>query len=343
MVGMASRMKDIARDLSVSVITVSKVLRNHPDISEATRNRVLKRMKELNYRPNLAARSLVTGKSYTVGLIVPDLVHPFFAELAKGASRVLRERAYGLLISSSEENVELERQEIDQMLARGVDALLIASTQSTVESFRQIEERSVPYVLLDRHFAGLAANFVGIDDERAGILATEHLISAGCRRIAHIRGPEVSTGIGRWTGYRRALLRHGLDVPDSLVVLEDTSDESADTSGYEAMKKLLAIDPRPDGVFCHNDPTALGAMRAIVEAGLNIPGDVALIGCGNVVYAPLLMVPLSSIDQDNFAMGARAGELALSLLSAKAKTKPQSILMPSKVVVRASSSRSVAN
>src|SRR5450432_3073341 len=104
---MASRMKDIARDLSVSVITVSKVLRNHPDISEATRDRVLQRMKELNYRPNLAARSLVTGKSYSVGLIVPDLVHPFFAELAKGISRVLRERGYGLMISSSEENAGL--------------------------------------------------------------------------------------------------------------------------------------------------------------------------------------------------------------------------------------------
>jgi LacI family transcriptional regulator len=335
-------MKDIARDLSVSVITVSKVLRNHPDISEATRDRVLRRMKEVNYRPNLAARSLVTGKSYTVGLIVPDLVHAFFAELAKGVSRVLRERGYGLMISSSEENSGLEQQEIEQMLARGVDAVLIASTQLTVESFRQIEERRIPYILLDRNFSGLPANFVGIDDEQAGLLATEHLISVGCRRIAHIRGPEVSTSIGRLTGYKRALMRHRLDMPDSFVVFETTGDEAGDTSGYEAMKKLLAAEPRPDGVFCYNDPTALGAMRAIVEAGLNIPRDVALIGCGNVVYAPLLMVPLSSIDQDSFAMGARAGELALSLLAARGKAKPQSILMPSKVVARASSARQSA-
>jgi len=170
-------MKDIAQDLGVSVITVSKVLRNHPDISEATRDRVLRRMKELNYRPNLAARALVTGKSYSIGLVVPDLVHPFFAELGKGISRVLRERGYGLMISSSEENAGLEQQEIDQMLARGVDALIVASTQLTVESFRQIEERRVPYVLLDGQFTGLPANFVGIDDERAGLLATEHLIS----------------------------------------------------------------------------------------------------------------------------------------------------------------------
>jgi LacI family transcriptional regulator len=337
--GMASRMKDIARDLNVSVITVSKVLRNHPDISEATRDRVLRRMKELNYRPNLAARSLVTGKSYSIGLIVPDLVHPFFAELAKGISSILRERGYGLMISSSEGSPSLEQQEIEQMLARGVDAVIIASTQLTVESFRQIEERRIPYVLLDRQFSGLPANFVGIDDERAGMLATEHLISVGCRRIAHIRGPEVSTSLGRLSGYRRALLRHGLDLPAEYVALEETGEEAADTSGYEAMKKLLAIEPRPDGVFCYNDPTALGAMQAIVEAGLRIPQDVALIGCGNVVYAPLLMVSLSSIDQDNFAMGTRAGELALSLLTAKSKGKPQTILLEPKVVARASSAR----
>lgn len=336
---MASRMKDIARDLSVSVITVSKVLRNHPDISEATRDRVLRRMKELNYRPNLAARALVTGKSYSIGLIVPDLVHPFFAELARGISRILRERGYGLMISSSEENAALEQEEIDQMLARRVDAVIIASTQPTVESFRQMEERRVPYVLLDRQFTGLPANFVGIDDERAGILATEHLISVGCRRIAHIRGPEVSTSIGRLTGYRRALIRHGLDLPDSYVVREETGDEAGDTSGYEAMKKLLAAKPRPDGLFCYNDPTALGAMRAIVEAGLKIPRDIAVIGCGNVVYASFLMVPLSSIDQDNFAMGTRAGDLALSLLGSRTKSKPQTILMEPRVVVRASSAR----
>ncbi len=336
---MASRMKDIARDLSVSVITVSKVLRNHPDISEATRDRVLRRMKELNYRPNLAARSLVTGKSYSIGLIVPDLVHPFFAELAKGISRILRERGYGLMISSSEESVSLEQQEIDQMLARGVDALIIASTQLTVESFRQIEERRVTYVLLDRQFTGLPANFVGIDDERAGVLATEHLISVGCRRIAHIRGPDVSTSIGRLSGYQRALRRHSLDLPSEYVVREESGDESGDTSGYEAMKKLLAADPRPDGVFCYNDPTALGAMRGIVEAGLRIPHDIALIGCGNVNYAPLLTVPLSSIDQDNFTMGTRAGELALSLLASRSKSKPQTILMEPKVVARASSAR----
>lgn len=158
---MAVRLKDIARDLGVSVVTVSKVLRNHSDISDETRDRVLKRMKELNYRPNLAARALVTGRSFSVGLVVPDLVHPFFAEVAKGLSKILRKKGYSLLIASSEEDPELEQQELDMMLARRVDALVVASAQWTVESFRRIEEQKTPYVLIDRQFAGLAANFVG--------------------------------------------------------------------------------------------------------------------------------------------------------------------------------------
>ncbi|MBI4903558.1 MAG: LacI family DNA-binding transcriptional regulator [Acidobacteria bacterium] len=336
---MASRMKDIARDLGVSVITVSKVLRNHPDISQETRQRVMKRMEEVNYQPNPAARALVTGRTYSVGLIVPDLVHSFFAELAVGLSRVLRAKGYGLFISSSEENVELERKEIEELLTRRADALLVASAQWTVESFRRIEERKTPYVLLDRQFIGLPANFVGIDDEQAGILATSHLIAAGCRRIAHIRGPEVSTAMGRLNGYRVELRRNSLEAPAGYVVQEETGDKAGNASGYRAMNMLLHLDPKPDGVFCYNDPSAMGAMQAILEAGLRIPQDVAVIGCGNVVYAPFLRIPLSSVDQNSVDMGARAGELAIMLIESKTPPKPQSILLQPRVVPRASTAR----
>jgi LacI family transcriptional regulator len=337
---MAVRMKDIARDLGLSVVTISKVLRNHSDISEETRQRVLKRMRELNYQPNLAARALVTGRTFTIGLVVPDLVHPFFSEVAKGLSSVLRQQNYSLLISSSEEDPALEREEINHLLARSVDALIIASTQWTVESFRRIEEREMPYVLIDRSFLGLPANFVGVDDEAVGRLATEHLISVGCRRIAHIRGPEVSTALGRLEGYRRALARRDLDAPPEYVVSGKSIDDAGDVSGQEAMKRLLAVDPRPDAVFCYNDPTAMGALRAILDSGLRVPEDVAVIGCGNVHYAHLLRVPLSSIDQDSTGIGEHAAKLALSLVEAKgAPMRPQSVLLQPKVVARASTQR----
>ena len=197
---MAIRLKDIAEDLGLSVVSVSKVLRDHPDIGSETRKRVLKRMKELNYQPNLAARALVTGRTLTLGLVVPDLLHPFFAAIANVISAKIRRNGYSLLISSSDDDPELEAQEIRQLLARRVDVILVASAQQTYESFRQIEANKTPYILIDRRFEGFDANFIGVDDEAVGALATEHLIEQGCRRIAHIRGPEVSTAIDRLRG-----------------------------------------------------------------------------------------------------------------------------------------------
>jgi LacI family transcriptional regulator len=337
---MAVRMKDIARDLGVSTITVSKVFRNRPDIGAATRQRVLQRMKELNYQPNLSARALVTGKTSAIGLIVPDLIHPFFAEVAQGLGDALRGKGYDLVIASSEEDPALESQDIEQMLARHVDALIVASAGRDTGSFRRVAQQKVPLVLIDRQFGGLRANFVGVDDEKAGELATDHLIEVGCRRIAHIRGPAVSTAMGRAKGYRRSLLSHKLDAPLEYVAVEETGDVSGEISGYRAMEKLLRINHRPDGVFCYNDPSAMGAMQAILDAALKIPEDIALIGCGNVRYAQFLRVPLSSVDQKSAEIGSRAAALAIDLITAKSAPKAARILLEPSVVARASTARS---
>src|SRR5271170_4885712 len=143
---MPATMKSIARDLGVSVVTVSKVLHNHSDISPETRKRVLRRMKEVQYQPNLAARALSTGRTSLIGLIVPDLVHPFFAQVAKGISALLSAHGYSLIISSSEENPQLERREVDQMMAQSVDALILASTESNQISVQKLVERGLPFV-----------------------------------------------------------------------------------------------------------------------------------------------------------------------------------------------------
>ena len=333
---MPVRMKDIAHDLGISIVTVSKVLRDHPDISAETRDRVLKRMKEVNYRPNLAARALVTGRTYSVGLVVPDLVHPFFGEVAKGMSRVLRKKGYNLVISSSEEDPELESQEVEQLLARRADALIIASAQTSTQMFKRIEEQKTPYILIDRKFSGLVANFIGVDDMAAGRLATEHLICIGRRRIAHIAGPAVSTATGRLEGYRRALAAHKIDQNPDYLIVREHGDDSSDQSGYEAMRKLLSLSPQPDGVFCYNDPTAMGAMDAIIERGLRVPQDIAIVGCGNVRYAGFLRVPLTTIDQQSEEIGDRSARLALSQIEAKGTARPKTILLEPNLVVRQS-------
>jgi len=333
---MAVRLKDIARDLGVSLITVSKALRGMGDISEKTRKRVLKRMAEVNYRPNMLARGLASGRTFIVGLVVPDLLHPFFAEFAKSLNGVLRQRNYGLILASSEEDPKIEQQEIRTVLARGIDALLIASCQPRLHGFYGVENQRTPFILVDRDFPHLAAHFVGTDDYAAGLIATRHLISTGKRRIAHIAAPELAPGADRLRGYKDALKQHGLAVREPYIISNSRVEELGEDVGCQGMRKLLRRKPRPDAVFCYNDLTAIGAIHAALEAGLSIPKDIAFVGCGNVRYSDYLRVPLSSIDQSTRRLGEQAGKLALDLI-VNPTTSPRHVRLEPKLVVRASS------
>src|SRR5580765_1616765 len=211
------RLKDIARDLNVSVMTVSKVVRGCADVGAETRGRVLARIKELNYQPNWVARSLAARRTFMIGLIVPDLMHSFFAEIAKGVASTIRPLGYDVVICNSEEDGAVEASEIERLLGRQVDGLLLASAQSpsSMQVFERIEARGVPYVLIDRHFSDSRASYVGADDVAIGRLATNHLIERGCRRIAHIAGPQLTTGAGRQQGYQEALAAACITVPAS--------------------------------------------------------------------------------------------------------------------------------
>jgi LacI family transcriptional regulator len=197
-------LKEIARDLGVPIVTVSKVLRNHEDISRKTRDLVLKRTRELSYRPNLTARSLVTGCSSLVGLLIPDLLHPFFAEVARSFAAKLREQGLYLLICSSEGDPELESQQLEHLLSRRLDAIAVASVGADEDDLQTVANSGTPLVLLDRQVPIANAHFVGVNDLRVGQLATEHLISIGCKRIAHLRGPANAVGEKRFEGYKRA-------------------------------------------------------------------------------------------------------------------------------------------
>ncbi len=336
---MPVRLKDIAKDLGVSIITVSKVLRNHSDISEKTRQRVLQRMKELDYQPNMTARALVTGHSYAVGFLAPELTAPFFALISRGMHVALKKKGYSLIISSSFDNQDLERREIDMLLARRVDALVIATTQQTTESFRHIQDKQIPFVLVDRNIQGMEANFVGVDDRVIGHMATQHLLEMGCRRIAHIRGPAGSTAMGRLEGYRQALFEKGIPFKEEMVKAIQYCDKECINNSYTAVKELLACKPRPDGIFCFNDPCALGATKAILENKLRVPQDIALIGSGNFLFTDFLRVPLSTVDQNAEAIGDRAAKLAMHLVESKTPVKPKSILLEPNLIVRESTAR----
>ena len=335
---MTIRLKDIADDLGVSVVTVSKVLRGKTDIGDETRRRVLQRMKELDYRPNMLARGLASGRTQTVGLIVPDLVHPFFAEFAKSLASVLRASQYALILASSEEVPEIEEQEIRTLALRGVDVLLLASCRVGLRNASQVCDAKIPCLLVDRNLAMTKMPFVGSDDVRAGELATEHLIAIGRKRVAHIGGQETSPSVDRARGYANAISRHKLKVPEGYIVRNSRIEEGGDTIGFQAMQRLLRLRSKPDAVFCYNDLTAVGAIEAVLQAGLRVPEDVAVIGCGNFRYAGYLRVPLSSIDQSTMELGRLAGEMALELSSQPSATPRSALLQPS-LVVRASTQR----
>lgn len=331
---MAVRLKDIAENLGVSLVTVSKVIRNKSGVGEVTRKRVLKRVRELNYRPNMLARGLASGKSYTAGLIVADLAHTFFAELAKGVSAGLRKESYQLILASAEEEPELEQQEVEHLLARGVDVLLIASCQTGAGCFKSLDKSRIPYVLIDRYPPKFNGNFVGTDDVSVGRMATEHLIKLGRKRIAHIGGELISTSVDRLNGYKEALSLNHLPFRRKLVAIRSRLEEAGVEIGSHAMSDLLRLKKLPDAVFCYNDLTAVGAIRCLRANKLRVPEDVAVIGCGNLRLSEYLEVPLSTIDQSTQQQGEEAAGLALSLITRKGKRKGKHLLIEPKLIAR---------
>jgi LacI family transcriptional regulator len=222
-----------------------------------------------------------------------------------------------------------------------LDALVIASSCTNPALFERIQKNGPPLVLIDRRFSELDTNFVGIDDEAVGALATEHLIEVGCKRIAHLRGPENSPGKGRLKGYLDALGKNKLTSLPGFISTQRMVDVQSKESGADLMKQLLALSPRPDGVFCYNDPMAIGAIHSILDAGLRVPEDIAVIGSGNLHYDAELRVPLSSIDQQTEQIGERAGRLTLSLLESKTRPRNKAFVLQPQLVVRASSDRKV--
>lgn len=332
-------MKDIARDLGITQAAVCKALKGDTDISDATRERVRRRAEELGYKPNLLARSLITRKTQTIGLVIPELLHSFFAEICSSIGSTLRTQGYTLLLSNSENDDEIERQEVETLLARGIDGLILAPVAKTSEAllFHRLHETRIPYVLIDRVFHRARSNAVAADNREIGRMATAHLIEEGCRHIACISCLTIPTGPGRLEGYRRALAQKGRIVSDASIIDARNSDQA----GYHAMRALLERKRRPDGVVCFSDPVAAGAMKAIQDTGLMVPRDIAVVGAGNVQFSGLLSIPLTTIDLQTEQFGRSAANLLLELIASPQPPKPRTILVPLDLVVRQSSRRLV--
>ena len=329
-------MKRIAGELGVSITTVSKVLNNRADISEATRSRVLAKVEELGYKRNAVARSLSLRRSHTLGIVIPDLMHSFFVEIIAGIEPVASTRGYGLLLCSSSENPEKEQSELEMLRSRQVDGIVLASAHGSgiTGLLQQLTKQGTTLVMIDRDdHPSVKCHRVLTDDERVGHLATEHLLDLGRRAIAHVGGPAIVHAKRREKGWRDALRARGIKPPDEWIVRGGFME----SEGYQAMKRLLEVRPRIDAVFAANDPSAIGAMKAIWGAGLRVPDDIAVVGVGDIALGDLLRVPLTTVGWSRTDQGRHAAELMLKSLDEDNDAEPQRIIIPPRLIVRESS------
>jgi LacI family transcriptional regulator len=329
-------MKRIAEDLGVSVTTVSKVLNDRADIGETTRARVLARVAELGYQPNAVARSLSLRRTHTLGIVIPDLMHTFFVEIVAGLEAVVQPRGYGLLLCNSDEDPRKERSELQLLAQRQVEGVVLASAAASANSdlLHRLTAGGVGLVMIDRDdHPDVRCDRVVTDDEEVGRLATAHLVAQGRRAVAHIAGPPIVHAKRRATGYRRALVDAGVRVRDEWIVRGGFRE----ADGYRAMTRLLAARKRPDAVFAVNDPAAIGALKAIWDAGLRVPEDVAVAGAGDIAHGDLLRVPLTTVTWPRRDLGRRAAELLLERLDTNGANGHRRVVIPPRLVVRASS------
>ena len=329
-------MKRIAGELGVSITTVSKVLNNRADISEATRSRVLAKVEELGYKRNAVARSLSLRRSHTLGIVIPDLMHSFFVEIIAGIEPVASTRGYGLLLCSSSENPEKEQSELEMLRSRQVDGIVLASAHGSgiTGLLQRLTKQGTTLVMIDRDdHPSVKCHRVLTDDERVGHLATDHLLDLGRRAIAHIGGPAIVHAKRREKGWRDALRARGIKAPDEWIVRGGFME----SEGYQAMKRLLAVRPKIDAVFAANDPSAIGAMKAIWEAGVRVPDDIAVVGVGDIALGDLLRVPLTTVGWSRTDQGRHAAELMLNSLDEDNDAEPQRIIIPPRLIVRESS------
>ncbi|MEQ9424634.1 MAG: LacI family DNA-binding transcriptional regulator [Cyclobacteriaceae bacterium] len=331
--------KDIAKALSISPSTVSRALKDHPDISKSTKKAVTQLAKELNYEPNYIALSLRKSKTNTIGIIIPEIVHYFFSTIISGIEDVAYNSGYNVIISQSNESFDREVSDTKALLASRVDGFLVSMSKETtdVSHFQDIVNRGIPLVVYDRVSDDLNVSQVVIDDYFGAYKATEHLISIGCKRIAHFQGPLNQTIFReRLRGYKDALKNGGIPFDESLVkdCYEGTLEEAkAHTAA------LLKLKDRPDGIFSNNDLAAIAAMSVIKKGKLRIPEDIAVVGFSDWQVSSLVDPSLSSVTQPGFEMGQKAAMLFLEQIKDPENHKPRKEVLKPELIIRDSSRR----
>ncbi len=336
--------KDIARELGISTSTVSRALKDHPDISKDTKKAVNELAQKLNYEPNTVALNLRTRKTNTIGVIIPELVHFFFSTIISGIEDVAYNAGYNVILAQSNELLERERRNIKALYNSRVDGILMSISRETTEydHIESVLAKGTPIVFYDRMYPNEATSKVIVDDYTGSQEAVRHLINQGCKRIAHLQAaPKSSIAQARLQGHLDMLRDNNLAFPENY--LQECHAGTME-SGFLAMNNLLQLPERPDGVFANNDVLAMGAIQAIKKSGLKVPQDIALVGFSNWLYSSMIETPLSSVDQPGFLMGQEAAKLLIRQIELTDKDEdavivPETKILKTKLIVRESSMR----
>jgi LacI family transcriptional regulator len=329
----AITLNDIASRLNVSTVTVSKALRNHPDISPATTKLIKKVAEELGYTPNIMARNLSARKSNTIGVVIPKIAHFFFGSIIEHIYNVAFEHNYEIILTVSQENPEREKRHIHTLLAMKVDGIIISITQETCnyEIFDMVKRREIPIVFIDRIPQIEKINSVAVNDHQGSFKAIEHAIKLGYRKIGHLAGyTNINIGRDRKQGFIDAMNSYGIEINSDWIIEGGFGEKY----GYDAFMRLYHQKNLPDLLLTVTYPVALGVYIAAAEVGLKIPDDIDIICFGNAEVQNFLSPPLSCIDQPTKLLSEASMDLIMKSIKEPDETETKNIIIDTQLILR---------
>ncbi|MGB2116704.1 MAG: LacI family DNA-binding transcriptional regulator [Flavobacteriaceae bacterium] len=331
--------KDIANVLNITPSAVSKALNNHPRISQKTRDAVIQVAKNLNYQPNRLASALRKGKSNLVGVIIPRTNSIFFSNVVQHMEEVLNLSGYNVIMTQSNESYTKECTNIEALLDTQVDGIIasLANETKNFESYNKIINNGVPLVMFDRSDYEIDADYIGIDDVRSSQLIVNHLITQGCKRIAHIAGySHTRIYKNRIKGYIDSLEQHQMEINEELILESNLSLND----GREKMQQLLQLEERPDAVYAAGDYAALGALQILKEHNIKVPEEIAVVGFSNEPFTALTSPSITTINQHSEQIGKLAAKAFIQRMDEQnSDSNVTNIILEPELIIRESSKR----
>ena len=333
-------LKEIAIKLGISITTVSKALKNYPDVSEKTKKAVIELAQNLHYTPNSFAVNLRTKESKTIGLIIPEVMHHFFSNIINAIIDAAEKNGYLVIILQSNESLALEKKQVELLINKRVDGILISlsNESNNDDHIKEIINRKIPFVMFDKIAKLSKCSKVIIDDQKAAFNAVQHLIDNGCKKIVHVRGPlNPQNSIDRYIGYKKALEKNNIPFDSKLVY---TCENVTFDEGNHFAKQIIEEHPDVDGIFAITDLVAVGILSYFNDHKIKVPEQVKVIGFSNWFMSQVLTPKLSTVDQPSNEMGIESFNLLLEEMNCRKNGTtftPRTIELQTNVIIRESS------